>query len=134
MRREIKFRGKPYIKHTSQGPKTQGDFWVYGGIDNLGLGPIICNENDRFSVVPETVGQYTGVKDRNGKEIYEGDVVFDGEYTGLVWGFRDSACYTVVYSGVSVDLADDHPEMLEVVGNIFDVPKFKERFAEVLSE
>lgn len=72
--REIKFRGM-----RMRGTKgciiygdlrnSQGDFYIY---------PI--NDRSAYEVKPETIGQYTGLKDKNGKEIYEGDVLHIKQY------------------------------------------------------
>lgn len=86
-------------------------------------------------VIPETVGQFTGLVDRNGKRIFEGDIIKDCDYDHI---------YTVRYFGdEGYPAFDCHPELqfcecnglshlvaasaIEVIGNIHDNPELLER-------
>lgn len=80
MDRVIKFRGL----------RTDGKGWVYGYYmyDVHEWKSYIIDEFSNVRVIPETVGQFTGLKDKSGKEIYEGDIVHFDETAYCVSGLK----------------------------------------------
>lgn len=125
--REIRFRG-----HT-------GEIWVYGSliqwpertqIKNVDLGAV-----DVWDVNPETVGQYIGLKDKHGDEIYEDDIIAGffvwGAVGGIVEYDSDIAAFcTKRPDNITFDTID--PRNYTVVGNIHNNPKIS--FTELLAE
>ena len=119
--RTFKFRGKG-IKSGQ---------WFYGSVVPFGNSAYIFKmfrllRMEHAEVDPATVGQFTGLFDKNGKEIYEGDIVRHDE---------NSKCYSIIYEEPMFRFApnDDcfaflnHPELLEVIGNIHDDKKLLEK-------
>ena len=122
--RGILFRGKR---------KDNGE-WEYGSFVQLNTVngieyTIVMLENFSVEVAPETVGQYTGLKDCNGKEIYEGDIVRvllhgNPQPIGIVkYGERGICLYTVVTEASYSNYLLDNPKDFEVIGNIHDNPE-----------
>ncbi len=84
MQREIKFRGKRLDNDPQTGPS---DGWVHGFYEQdwyFGkMRHFIKSCPCVWEIDPNTVGQYTGLKDKNGREIYEGDI-FKEDSSGIV--------------------------------------------------
>lgn len=132
MKREIKFRGR----NDRHGWLT-GHYFVNRGVHFIaedGIANPLYTWED-YSVDPETVGQYTGLKDRNGKEIYEGDIVSAwsaGSHCtiGIIkWG-KGPCSFFIGNSTNSLiwRLSGDKNgcETLEIIGNIHDNPELLE--------
>lgn len=80
-----------------------------------------------IEVFPETVGEYTWLKDENGKRIFEGDIVTMPKYGG---GRHRSVVYfrngKFAVDGSNYSFKDICPKNMEVIGNIHDNPELLE--------
>lgn len=121
--REIKFRGK-VVNHDPMTNPENG--WVEGyylqDLDNGVVKHYIFNCPMKWEVIPETIGQFTGLRDKNDKDIYEGDIVRNkyGDTGKVVWFFDCSI--RIDWGGGDIHFIDLDLE-LEVIGNIHDNPE-----------
>lgn len=131
--REILFRGKDFsgvINHS----------WCFGSLDTTEDDRAIIIYLDRFGnkcrifVNPETVGQYTNLKDKNGTKIFEGDIVdvlYDVNYIGVaaerIGVFEvvfHNGCFMKQKGGVRYHFIPS--DKCTVIGNIYDNPELLE--------
>lgn len=120
--REIKFRGRR--KNSSE--------WVYGAFLAI---PKLCSyiydvqpdgQATRYLVDEDTVGQFTGLKDADGREIYEGDVI-QVVTKNPYWEFKKNFAVECNLNGFCVDGEPIYYwfklHNLKVIGNVYDNPE-----------
>lgn len=137
--RKVLFRGKRinsgqwvygyYVKAKMHWHKhgIHEDFIVCNAIQNGGY----FNFMGRYAVDPKTIGQYTGLTDKNGKKIFEGDIIDTPDRLCKVYWFEKNAQFDlsfirnahnkriINFKGIAMrDLSD-----YEIIGNIYDNPE-----------
>ncbi|TYV56552.1 YopX family protein [Listeria monocytogenes] len=122
--REIEFRGQKINGH-----------WAHGNLaiikqklDRAEIGAYISNSDGApfaYQVRPETIGQYTGLKDKNGKKIFEWDMGWDehNECYGVV-KFEEGK-FLYVWENIAEDLWEV-ADCIEICGNIHENPELLE--------
>lgn len=139
--REILFRARTISEdeYMDSGEWIEGFYTCFNGDEHriyTGYSETDCGDHypDWFNVIPETVGQYTGLTDKNGKRIFDGDIVTGLFLFGLsvnaVVTFKDGAFGLEWYRG-NVKTFDAFTSICnvehEVIGNIHDNPELMNR-------
>ena len=134
--REILFRGQTRRKGERiinvRGDKCDSN-WVYGGIfpqNNGGDFAIIYQQTPeikKYTVYADTVGQYTGLTDKNGVKIFEGDIVRAITHSTDIYveaiTFENGAFWYKNWSWLKFRFKFEN---VEVIGNIYDNPELIE--------
>ena len=123
MNREIIFRGK----------SLNSKCWVYG---DLRQDRIRKKTYIEYEVDPKTIGQFTGLTDCKGKEIYEGDIIESGGFRHIVEYDAKQARFSAmnamhishpIYGGSSISQLWIDECKKVVIGNIYDNPEMIKR-------
>ena len=129
--REILFRGK----------QTDNGEWIEGAYSpfHLNFGEreekphiIIISDDEDIDglwceVIPETVGQYTGLTDKNGVRIFEGDIV-DYISSDVIGNHKTGTIIVEDMTDYDTMIYLNHSDELQIIGNIHDNPELLQKF------
>ena len=135
--REILFRGK----RTDNGEWVKGYLYItHIGSHEIGSYDAEINiERLTFDVIPETVGQYTGLTDKNGVRIFEGDICrfkrFNDVHVGKIVFNVTTASFVMWYQSIVGAYGEKATQKMllsvcdniEVIGNIHDNPELLQK-------
>lgn len=121
MNREILFRGK----------RKDNGMWEYGNLsmrDEMGRRKYYIGQNMLgYEVLPETIGQYTGLTDKNGVKIFEGDIVQNiiTKETAIVRWYTEYSAFMLYDKNNNkvYFLYDNDFNKIEIIDNIHDNPE-----------
>lgn len=94
----------------SEAGDLEDHYWLVGGL---------------LEVKPSTIGQYTGLKDKDGKEIYEGDIVSILSWKGVV--VYEAVSFIVRCERSNIDIKNFFAYGGKVIGNIHENPEMIEQ-------
>lgn len=135
MMREILFRGRISKNEWVYGLPIEGEPLMGGGketciVTKPGLfyyDGVLMTYDECVDVDPDTVGQFTGLTDRNSTKIFEGDIVnYNGE-PGYVGFDKENAEFLIFFSKWTAGFDSIYCDRnAEVIGNVYDTPELLE--------
>lgn len=128
--REIIFRGKPIDPLVNGG-------WLEGSLITDYEDDFFYIEGRYFSpapVIAESIGQYTGLKDKKGRKIYEGDILLTtkilnrnlkkGDISKVTWSNSECNYNMLTFDGGYMgNLTENKSSGIEIIGNVFESPE-----------
>lgn len=125
MNREILFRAKHI--HTIPGNEHLNGTWVHGYLSDENYIYDKSLEGE-FLIDEDTICQYTGLTDKNGKKIFENDIVQVGWYNGTVE--YEDGCFVIKWNNIKFLRKDlgywANLDGFQTIGNIYDNPELLE--------
>ena len=131
--REILFRGQ--LRRKGEKVNMAGEplpsIWKYGGVSQIKPGGAVIYQTEpeikKYPVYGDTVGQYTGLMDKNSVKIFDGDIIKStetGEIAVVEWQDGHSAFMLCVPKQNDFEyMGEVGSDIMEVIGNIYDNPE-----------